>query len=348
MSRSFVSTFLLHSLIACTTLFSSEITANLDNGDSITGELVAIDEESVTLDVEYLGKIRLPLARVQNAQAFVIDEEPKSAAETVEADAKAALVTIASAGAVVEGEDEVDHEPGIGSLGPWAVGTLSHWLGSVDEWEKRLQIGLNANSGRKDQTDLNYRFDMQLKRERDQWRLNMEYYYGKAEDVVIKDRFASGFRWRQDIAPGVFYETNTNYSFDEIKRIDSNFEQKLGLGTRFLESDITTLSAGMGASGRWREFEEGVSGQEEVVYLVDVFQDWDYRFSDRLRLRQDLRMAMPLENQDEYEFSFSAALTSALTNAINLSLRYELGYDNSLAEDLKEDRRFISSLGYAF
>ena len=57
---------------------------------------------------------------------------------------------------------------------------------------------------------------------------------------------------------------------------------------------------------------------------------------------------MPLEKQDTYEYNFAAALVSEITEAINFSLRYEFEYDNSLAEDIREDRRFVGSLGYRF
>ena len=44
----------------------------------------------------------------------------------------------------------------------------------------------------------------------------------------------------------------------------------------------------------------------------------------------------------------TAALVSDVTKSINLSLRYELGYDNSLDPEDREDRRFISTMGYKF
>ena len=81
---------------------------------------------------------------------------------------------------------------------------------------------------------------------------------------------------------------------------------------------------------------------------MDIFQDLDYRLSKRIRLTQDVRIAMPLEETNEYELIFSAGLTSDITESINMSMRYELEYDKSLSKDRREDQRFISSLGYNF
>lgn len=327
-------------LLGGSSIYGASLTLHLDNGDAITGEILSADDTEVVLIVEYLGEIKVPMERIRNSDMVI----EAMAAESAEALAKSDEGEVA--------EEELNEGHGsehelVASPFPeiWTVRGIAQWVKSIALWEKNVQVGFNDQTGRKELSDFNSRFDMQLQRERDQFRINIEYYYGKTEDLVTKDSFASGFRWRQDIAPGVFYEANTIYSYDEIKLIDSNVEQKLGLGTRLMDTDSTTVSAGLGASGRWRRFQEK---DEEVLYLVDLFQDWDYRFSDRLEFRQDLRMAVPWEESDDYEFTFSASLTSSLTNAINLSVRYEVGFDNSLEEDLKEDRRVISALGYAF
>ncbi|WP_309018639.1 DUF481 domain-containing protein [Pelagicoccus sp. SDUM812003] len=314
------------------------VTVYLDNGDTLSGELLQANEESVSLEVDYLGEVSLPANRLVNLEDLLMASDSETAAVAA-SDAGVSPATVEG-----DGIDVTDESLSLGDTGLWSW-TRFYWQDFLERWENRLQIGLNSASGRKNQSNFNYRLDMLLDRESDQLRFNAEYYYGKANDSVIKNNFASKLRWRKDIGPGVFYESQSIYSADAIKLIDSNLEQKLGLGTRFIDRDDSTLSAGFGASGRWREFE---NSEEEVIYLVDIFQDWDYRLSERIRFTQDLRFAMPLEEEDNYEFGFSAAVTSAVTNSINLSLRYEMGYDNSLDEELKEDRRFVSSLGYAF
>lgn len=318
-------------------LFSSRVEAAtsfvMTNGDVITGELVDVTDETVTLTVEYLGEITLPRERVSNLPAVI---------EQLHADVDASQSAPESEGATEPHEIAVQT----------AVSTVFASLVPVLErvvpfhgWEKRLQLGLTAQSGRKDQTDFYYRYDMQTKADRNQLRFHAEYYYGKTEDSKTSDKFASDFRWRQDIGPGIFYQSLTGFSSDAIKMIDGNVEQTLALGTRLVEREDMTISSGLGASGRWRSFDEG---EDEVIYLVDVFQDWDYRINDRLRLRQDLRVAIPVEDSDAYEYDFATSLTSEITESINLSLRYELGYDNSLLGDLRADRRFVSTLGYTF
>ena len=316
----------------CFATLAAGVSLEMDNGDVLTGEMVGETETEIRFSVDYLGELSVPKERIANLAELSgpkeVEEEPQPAEETE-----------AVAGAPVDGT---------GSDAAWEVyeERISALI-PFPQWEKRIQLGMTAQSGRYDKTDVYYRYDMQKNGEKNQYVFNAEYSYGRSGEKTTSDRFATGLRWRRDIGPGVFYQSTSNYSSDAIKRIDSNVEQKLGLGTRIIEREDMILSSGLGASGRWRAFDD-IEREEEIIYLVDLFQDWDYRINERLRLRQDLRFAMPIEENDQYEYDFTAALVSEITESLNLSLRYELGYDNSLDEELRSDRRFISTLGYTF
>ncbi len=342
MSNFRVSVFLFSLMLGAVCLRSAVVVVELDNGDILSGEPVAEQADAVVLRVDYLGKVNLPKERIDNLEEFrralASSLEPVAVADNAVGELPA--VVEANGG---EASDVMEDAAPNGPLGR-AQDLLVGYI-PFAKWEKQLQFGLDSKSGRRDQTNFNYRFDMQRKDERDQHRVKAAYYYGEALDVTTSNRFSSSYRWRRTLSPGFFYESNTGYSFDRIKLIDSNFEHKFGLGSRIMDSETSVLSAGLGASGRWREF---AVKDDEVLYLVDLFQDWDYHITERVRLKQDMRVAMPLEEEENYEINFSAALTSDITSSISVSLRYELDYDNSLNENLRENRRFISSLGYEF
>ncbi len=358
MSKFFLSPFLVLLALSFSAAHAREVQVILDNGDSISGELVSESETELKLSVDYLGEISLPMDRVEEVlrkpKAMVAPTQPPA-----EAIAETKIAPVPEKPRVVKdepappkvaetsAEGEKAQEPKRGLVARFfaAMSDLEEDLDLLPEWDKSLQLGYDSSSGRKDQVTQNYRLDMDRKFESSRIKLEAEYAYGEANGSKTRDRLSSTYRWRKDIAPGVFYESESEYFSDQVKLIDSNVEQKLGLGTRFLDREDSVLSAGLGASGRWRTFPEE---DEEVAYLVNVFQDWDYRMSERVRVRQDFKFAMPLEDTDGYEINFSAALTSSVSKSVKLSLRYELGFDNSLDEDLREDRRFISSLGYAF
>lgn len=217
-------------LLAWVATGSAKVTLRLDNGDSISGELLASDGKQVRLRVDYLGEVNLPIDRIANlAEVF-----PTVDTESLEGKASVGSTVVATKS--VENVEIVED------------GSFPHSVLPLHGWKKRLQLGMTAQSGRDDKTDLYYRFDMQRTREKHQYRLDAEYFYGKTGDTITSSKFKSDFRWRQDIGPGVFYQSTTSYGSDEVKLIDANLEQKLGLGLRFIETDTMTISSGAGGN----------------------------------------------------------------------------------------------------
>ena len=122
-------------------------------------------------------------------------------------------------------------------------------------------------------------------------------------------------------------------------------EQTLGVGYRFLNRKALKVSTGMGMSSRYRD---RATESGETSYLVDLFQDVDYRVNNRLRLTQEFKLEVPPDKEDEYEYEFRMGMTSKVNEALHLSLRYQLEYDRSLPKDRREDQRVISSVGIDF
>lgn len=307
---------------------------SLANGDRITGAVLSRSSEAVVLEADYFGQVVIPVKDIRSESRIEPEPEPEAAPQPEE---------------VAERQPEPAGIPDVQGLPPEprdrsSYARLLDVLG-FPGWKKRVEFGLTAQSGRKDKNDFSFRYDMRKREEDDSLRFEAKYYYGKTNDEVSTDKLSSNFRYRRDFVPGVFYETDTRYNKDGIKEIDLNLEQKVGLGYRFFDDKTFKLSTGAGASGRLRDDRQR---DNEVSYLLDLFQDIDYRFSERMRLTQDMRLAVPLEDTEQYEFVFRTSMVSELTESLNLTVRYELEYDRSLIDANREDRRFVSALGYTF
>ena len=216
---------------------------------------------------------------------------------------------------------------------------------SFENWSRQFEFGMNLQSGRRDKLDYNARFNVRRRIEKNDFRFEARRYFGESDRGKTTDRLYSNLRWRRDLLPGVFYQTDTLYSSDAIKEIDVNLEQTLGLGYRLLNQKALKVSTGAGLSGRYRE--DNVDNGN-TNYLFDVFQDLDYRLGSRLRFTQEFRIALPPDERSEYEYEFQAGIVSKVTDSLHLSIRYHLEYDRSLPEDRREDQRVVSSIGIDF
>lgn len=290
------------------------------NGDRLSGLLLEEGKELITINSKFLGKLTLSRTEIKKI------DRPKSKASA--------------------DQEKPSNPPTLSSSKKNRASLVSLLRPlTFEEWKKRLEFGMTTQSGRRDKTDFSFRLNMQRRVEKNQYRFQSRYLYGKNRGEKTTDKQNASFRWRHDIAPGVFYQTDSLYSADEIKEIDLDLEQRFGLGYRFIDSDALKLSTGAGVSGRLRDDQ---TMDREFEYLFDLFEDIDYRLSERLRITQDFRIALPLSETDQYLIDFRAAMVTDITESLDLSIRYQLEYDNSLSGDRREDQRLISAIGYSF
>lgn len=294
-----------------------EVRISLRNGDVLRGRLIS-EGDIVLIEHPILGDVEIPKRSVRS---IIRPNENQNEGDTPE-------------------ESEMEESQ---ASEPWVKGLIR--VISFEDWTRQFEFGMNSQSGRRDKFDYNARFNMRRRIEKNDYRFEARRYFGESGDEKTTDRVYSNFRWRRDLSPGVFYQSDTLYSSDRIKEIDINLEQTLGLGYRLLNQKTLKVSTGAGLSGRYRE--DNVDNGN-TNYLLEVFQDLDYRLGSRLRLTQEFRIALPPDEQSEYEYEFQTGIVSKVTDALHLSIRYQLEYDKSLPEDRREDQRIVSSVGIDF
>lgn len=320
-----------------------EVEIVLTNGDRLKGQLIS-EGETIVLKHAVLGELSMA-----NGDVRMI-ERPKPAPIATKPQAKKTTVakSIPAKGPAPSdgGAESTAKQPGRLDRAIKAT-RINRFVDLIelDAWTQQFEFGMNSQNGRRDKVDFNTLYSMRRKIQNNDFRLLVRRYYGESNQEKTTDRTNSNFRWRHDISPGVFYQSDTEYSSDRIKEIDLNLEQTLGVGYRLLNQKALKVSTGMGMSSRYRDT---ASESGETSYLVDFFQDVDYRVSNRLRLTQEFKLEVPPDKDEEYEYEFRMGMTSKVNEALHLSLRYQLEYDRSLPEDRREDQRIVSSLGIDF
>lgn len=308
----FFSLFIVASLSADTRLV-------LGNGDSLRGDVVKVEDGVIYFQSEALGLLTLP-------SSGVILEET---------DAKSSVTT--SAPGAVRAPTTQDPSATPDSDQPVVVKKVP--------WKKNVEFGFTLQSGRKNKMDISGRITAQRNIMKDQYRIQARYLYGETNSLKSNNQLNSYFRWRRDLTPRMFTQAMTNYNFDEIKHINHDFSQGVGIGRKFYNLDTFNLSLGGGATARYRDENGDPPGWN---YMVDAFQDMDYQINKIFRVSQDASILIEPEDPENYEFQLNAALIGKITQSVSMSMRYEYDYDNSLSLANKLNQRIITSLGYLF
>ncbi|MBT6381057.1 MAG: DUF481 domain-containing protein [Opitutales bacterium] len=296
--------------------FAQEVKISLKNGDILRGLLI-VEGDVIVIQHTLLGDIDIPKSSVKKLDRIVAREKKDTKLE--------------------DGQTS-----GSGPTRRWGREFIQAL--TFEPWSKEFEFGLNIQSGRKNREDFSLRYDMRRRIEKNDYRFLAQKYYGVSEGEKISDRALSSFRWRSDIAPGVFYQSDTLYSADVIKEIDLTLEQKFGLGYRFINGKNFKLSTGLGLNGRYRDDSRG----NNTTYLVDLFEDIDYRLNQRFRITQEFSIALPPEDSNQYEIQFQTGVVSKITDSLHMSVRYQLDYDRSQPKDRRQNQRLVSSVGVDF
>lgn len=233
----------------------------------------------------------------------------------------------------------------------------------VSRWNSRISVGFNWQDGGKQQRDINLRFESERKLGRSQYRVQSRYRLTATNGTTSADRRDAGLRWRREFDERWFTQTNTTYFDDDVREIDLNLDQNVGVGYRVFAGDRAKASVGAGVTVQYRDAEGAESG---IAKFGEFFQDLLVRFNDRIELAQEASALFSPDDRPlgatamnpsnvvpddvaNYRILFNSVLRGRVTESVTVNLRYEYEFDNAiLNRNARADQRVTTSLGYVF
>jgi putative salt-induced outer membrane protein YdiY len=348
---------------------SSAAELHLRNGDRITGELVQRVDGKIYFRSALAGELI-----VMESDGVVIDtvdtpvetlaglppeqkDKQSSAAASKPAVAKVAEKDSADALAAVKQPSSAPRK-----THPSAT-SQSSTPPNPSRWKGKLEFGFYQQSGRLDSLNTSLRVDAEREKDRNHFKLNGRILYGEQTDKVITDRADASFRWRHQLSQRMFAQSVTSFLSDDVKKIDQNYEQNVGIGFALYKHDRHVINIGGGITGQFRE---ALKIGTEFAALAEIFEDYTYRMNGRLTFLQDFLAQYSPASQNKYTIRnntivpiagdvqnyrvrFNTTLQGRITDRISMNLRYEYEFDNTIVEGVgKSDQRVSSTLGYAF
>jgi len=298
----------------------------LPNGDHLTGQLVRRGEGKIYFRSAFLGEIT-----VAENDAVVVEAALPAAKRS--SDGKSAA----------PGTAEQTPQPGL--------------------WKAKVEFGFLSQSGRVDTQNLHLRANVERTEGRDSYRFDGRYLYLKSNGVLSADRDDLSFRWRRELSGRVFVQALTTYGRDNVKLIDYDYTQNIGMGYKLVQRAQQTVSVGSGVAAQYRS---AFGIENGLTCLGQVFEDYVYKINDRLSLTQESdaqyspassgrftvangQLVPAGSEAQNYKLGFHSALQGMITKALSLNLRFEYEYDNAVLDRAaRADQRVTSTLGYSF
>ncbi|MFA5257917.1 MAG: DUF481 domain-containing protein [Opitutales bacterium] len=316
-------------------------TVELANGYKLEGEIVGRDENSVQILSPVMGRIDVPMSNVAN-----IVEDAPAAGDVPAADVQevASAPATSSVQTVAEPAVEAVSQDG-------RITTFLRRINFLRKWKTDLSLGLSVLSGQTNSRSTSVAFSTERKWETQELRFAILQQYEVTSrdtggDDVTRDMFKLTGRYRQDISERIFWQSETQYSYDNVKRIDTDLRESLGVGWRVIEGDKLNITLTPALTMQYQV----VQGEDtDITYSPTLFEELTYDWTADTSLRQELSALFPVNGDSDPSYHFSLDLKHKLGKYISANLLYIYDYDGSMPAGLDANQQSLNvMLGVTF
>jgi putative salt-induced outer membrane protein YdiY len=312
-----------------------EVVLQLRNGDRLTGRLLAQETNAVIVATSWAESLVIPLSAIGGLRAVTGENllPPPVATEVPQKPASAKVAGSKPAPAAPAGKPDAKAPPK----------RLRH----------NVQLGANFNFGARDSELIYGRLKSTYERPYDEhpnlfFRTFADYSvdYGRTEKLVSANRMSGSLKTDFDVNPKVYAYNAASCGFDEVRRIDFQYEAGPGAGVRVLTRTNLALSleGGLNYQAQERSDDEHV----DSLYLRAA-NNLTWKISPRLTFSEKFEFFLDSDDPEEYRFRLDATLSLKVLENISLNLTVLDFFDTNPAANVdRNELQIRSSIGITF
>jgi putative salt-induced outer membrane protein YdiY len=326
--------------------FSQADTLWLNNGDKLSGSMIAINDQALVWQHDILGELLVELGDVRGVDSDTLfDVAEKNSPRlygcrffmlnnTQLLDCgqyKLSLVEFADvSGALAAAAD-----------GPPPPVAMSH--------EGFISASVEKSSGNTTELDINISFEERLRFIDTRHTIDGEYRLETVDETDRQQRRSLGYKYDQFLTPQWYFTANGNVSDDEFKDIESRYAGGAGFGYQFLETEFVELSMEVGVN---YVSEEYIVASDEDRSRPAMRWATDYRWyvegrGNGLEFFYNHEYLPSLTDAADWEFAANAGISYPITGKISASLSLSYDFDGEPPETKEaQDAVWLLGLDY--
>ena len=340
--------------LLCSTVCRAEtVTLHLRNGDRVTGEMISLNIDHVTITNSVLGRIVVPVGQVER-----LERKPATAPlNPATGPATNAPPAAPAAQAPATNPPPAQAAPSASASKPAAADAAKTTAAQAPpvkpkppkHWTVNAQVGV----------DLQYN---QTRR---------QLYYGRAKWTYAKDRFRGiveylanygkndGVRSANDMTGSVRAEVDLGKSkrlflfdaagagYNEIRKIDLSYDDSFGVGYKVLTRTNLTLSTDVGVNYQRQEFSDGTSSKDYGALRLGELLTW--KLGKRWVMDEKFEAYPRFTDFGDYRLRFESNMRYVVSNNLNLNFTVIDQYDTQPAPGVtRNDLLMRATLGVVF
>lgn len=302
----------------------------LDSGEQVIGEVLSTSTpETVVLRSALLGEVALPRARVLSIQPKSPHPEPEAVAQAQpDPEPEPSARSEADTQAAAEERRIVD--------------TLREFK-APDHWSGNLRFGVNLSQGDRRWTETYARGNLEIDPEKSPhfYRFTGSYTYRETErsdgsDFKSTDKYDGQFIYRRSFHENWFVQNALGGRVDQIKGIDREVQEAVGVGYNYKPTDKfeILLGGGGGVEDLQTDYDDTRSGLNP---LANVFQEATWSPLQRTSFVQKFNYYWNPEDSDQFSYVLTAAVRVRLTDLLGFEFSYNKSFDNDVGDGNAQD-----------
>jgi hypothetical protein len=327
----------------------------LQSGERVVGEVLPRSTaESVVLRSALLGELTVPRAQIVKIEPVQLPSSPVSPSSPAPSqptqaapDAPASTATAKQEAKQVKAAQQiVDTQVAIAEKMAEVQEILEEEQPLVDKlmalrapesWKGNLRVGMNVSSGDRKWTETAVRGNLEIKPKGrpDFYRFTGSYTYRETEKsngdkYKSTDRYDGAFIYRRSFSEdNWFLQNSMSIRVDQIKGIDRELQELIGLGYKYRPSNQFELL--FGGSGGVEKYEVNADDSRNGVNKVlNVFQEFTWKPFTRTSFVQKFNYYWEPDYTERYNYVISAAVRIRLTDLLGFEFSYNQNYDNDI------------------
>lgn len=314
----------------CPRALAADFVLHLKNGDRLTGAITSETAAEVVFKTR-LGTVKIPPGEISKREPVpetaAPAEDPLITSNTV----KSAAPPAAPATNVVSAP-----APAAPAVKPPAP---KHW--NLD-----LQFGLNLRYSTREQQEMlaigKYTYGKEKLRET----LDYNFTYGRTEGIRSANRMSGASKTEYDLSPQVYLFGLGGAGYDEVRRIDLQWEVSPGVGYQWVKKTDYVFKTEFGLSYQEQYF---ATGDELDIYGGRLAAIFTWRIWDKLVADGRGEIFPSFSDFGEYRVRLESTLKYPLRKNVSLNLIVIDLYDTNPAPGVENnDLQIRSAIGVKF
>jgi opacity protein-like surface antigen len=335
-------------LVFLNACWAETVTLHLRNGDRITGEMISLSVDKVTITNKVLGKIGVPITQVERMEKK--SAEPSAAKPT---NAPPALAPATNQPAVAPATPP---PPAAAPASKPAAATAKAPPTQppavkpkpVKHWTIDAQLGADLQYNQSERQL--YYGRAKWTYGRDRFRSIVDYLvnYGKTDGLVAANDMTGSVRVELDVGKSkrLFVFNAAGSGYNEIRKIDFSYDDSFGLGYKLLSRTNLTLSTDLGVNYQQQYFSDGTNKDYGAMRLGELLS---WKISPRWIFDGKYEFYPRVTDIGEYRMRLESNLRYLLSTSINLNLTVIDQYDTQPAGGVtRNDVLLRATLGLKF